>query len=209
MKYDLIKAYDYLLVVSDEEIKEGDWFITDDGRIEISAPDWKAREWHRKIIAHLPPNNSSILEGVDLLPPLPQGDDVEKLSENFLKDLQVASTSVNRSVKLGFEVGYNIAKETYKYTEDDIQKAFIAGEERIINKPNSSELDDFTNFIQSLQQQPKLPIAFECDIDVNCNGNENKGCFMDSPGHDCGCVSLKTITNSQGQTEWVGKYIYN
>jgi hypothetical protein len=99
----------------------------------------------------------------------------------------------------GFIQGYNKAKETYKYTEEDIQKAFIAGEERIINKPNSSELDDFTNFIKSLQQ-PKRPKYFECEM-------EDYGQF------DCGVFMKdgeepKTITNSQGQTELVGEYIY-
>lgn len=41
----------YVWVDKDAEIKTGDFFLTDDNRIEINAPDWRAREWHRKIIA--------------------------------------------------------------------------------------------------------------------------------------------------------------
>jgi len=39
-----------IYITSDEEIKEGDWFLTDDKRVEKCAPDWRAREWHKKII---------------------------------------------------------------------------------------------------------------------------------------------------------------
>ena len=39
-----------IYITSDEEIKRGDWFLTDDKRVEKDATDWRAREWHRKII---------------------------------------------------------------------------------------------------------------------------------------------------------------
>ena len=39
-----------IYITSDEEIKEGDWFLTDDKRVEKCAPDWRARECHKKII---------------------------------------------------------------------------------------------------------------------------------------------------------------
>ena len=39
-----------ICITNDEEIKEGDWFLTDDKRVEKRSPDWRAREWHKKII---------------------------------------------------------------------------------------------------------------------------------------------------------------
>jgi len=39
-----------IYITNSEEIKEGDWFLTDDKRVEKCAPDWRAREWHKKII---------------------------------------------------------------------------------------------------------------------------------------------------------------
>jgi hypothetical protein len=187
MKYDLTKTEDYLLVVDDlnRPAKEGETFLSKEGFIHTNIG---YNYGDKLIIAHLPLKETKTIEGVDLLPPLPQGDDVEKLSENFLKDLQVASTSVNRSVKLGFEVGYNIAKETYKYTQDDMINAFKLGERGI--KYQDHFADVWEDFKKLLQQQPKLPIAFECEMVTT------------------EYYFAKTITNSQGQTEWVGKYIY-
>jgi len=40
-----------LYITSDsEKIKMDDWYLTDDKRVEKCAPDWRAREWHKKII---------------------------------------------------------------------------------------------------------------------------------------------------------------
>ena len=71
MKKELIKTPEYLLVVDDSEIKEGDYgFITS----AVMSYDAMIKEWNQplgsKIIAHLPLGNSPILEGVPLLPPL-------------------------------------------------------------------------------------------------------------------------------------------
>jgi hypothetical protein len=48
----------------------------------------------------------------------------------------------------------------------------------------------FNKAIQSLQQT-------EWDVEIRkeyvgkCKGNNNDGCFLDSPGHDCGCYECK------------------
>lgn len=39
-----------IYITSNEEINSGDWFLTDDKRVEKSLGDWRAREWHKKII---------------------------------------------------------------------------------------------------------------------------------------------------------------
>jgi len=54
-----------IYITSDEEIKEGDWFLTDDKRVEKCAPDWRAREWHRKII--LTTDQDLIKDGVQAI----------------------------------------------------------------------------------------------------------------------------------------------
>ena len=54
-----------LFITSDEEIKEGDWFLTDDKRVEKCAPDWRAREWHKKII--LTTDDQLIKDGVQAI----------------------------------------------------------------------------------------------------------------------------------------------
>ena len=206
MKVEIIYTDDYALIVSDEEpINMGD-SIYDIVNKEVheANDEWNNNthpEW-AKVIAHRPLTDAPILEGVPLLPEFDESDKVEKLAYKWF----VTADKKNTIFDLGwvniFTAGYNKAKETYKYTEEDIQKAFIAGEERIINKPNSSELDDFTNFIQSLQQ-PKRPKYFKCETITMNKGYTDKS---DYPYQEC--EILKTITNSQGQTELIGTYYY-
>jgi hypothetical protein len=60
-----------IYITSNEEIKDGDWFLTDDKRVEKCAPDWRAREWHKKII---------ITTDQDLIK-----DGVQKIDDEFLR----------------------------------------------------------------------------------------------------------------------------
>ena len=70
----------YLLVVDDSEIKEDCIAIHLGplGEQEIVTANGECK-LDKKIIAHLPLNESPILEGVDLLPPLE--DEVEELAK--------------------------------------------------------------------------------------------------------------------------------
>jgi|688.fasta_scaffold20471_14 hypothetical protein len=198
MKYNLIKTDDYLLVVDDSEIKEGDYCTTylniiDVGKIHnsytIFHPTTKEHlndlKSCKKVITHLPLNNSPILEGVDLLPPLE--DDVEKLAwELFGNDY---------NARARYKDGYNKAKEKYRFTEEDIAKAITYGWDLShYHRLNTEEklLKMQRDFIKSLSQ-PKMPIAFEVDEDYY--GGEVKW-------------KINTTTNSDGKKVWVGKYIY-
>ena len=193
MKYNIIKTDDYLLIVSDEEIKEGDWFTDDNNslkrgyklsHVQFANP--------KKITKHLPLNNSPILEGVDLLPPLE--DEVDELADELTSHLTFPEER-----RVGIVLGYNKAKEKYKYTEFDIITALEYGwNQRHFGKIDEDELRQIQKrFIQSLQQ-PKYPIGFECE-------NENK---IAIDGHTVIGSEPKTTTNSQSQTVLEGKYIY-
>jgi hypothetical protein len=204
MKYNLINTDNYLLVVDDSEIKEGDW-IKWDNKV-LRAVDTTYLPITKKIMAHAPLNNSPILEGAPLLPPLE--DDVEKLAskhanlkssihdydENYFNSHGVATAK-------GFISGYNKSREKYKFTEEDVRylimHSFLIGVDR---GHYSKEIED--RIIQSLQQS-KLPIAFECEMEY-IGGDIN-----DSDDFDERDWGVKTIINSEGRTEWVGKYIYN
>jgi len=193
MEHRIIYTGAYLLIVDDSEIKEGDFFMTDDNRIELYAPDWRAREWHKKIIAHLPLNSSPILEGVDLLPPIE--DEVEKLAKEYGELI----CNKDGTARFDFKRGYNKAKEKYKYTEEDIMKAVVFGY-RQNGRNGHIDNEEEREFIQSLQQ-PKMPVGFECEMeDVKTLKNRAGGVtYFGKP---------KTTTNSQGLTQWVGEYIY-
>jgi hypothetical protein len=130
MKHNIIKTENYLLVVDDSKIKEMDWVydVYDESPkyitpvIILPLPNN-----FKKIIAHLPLNNSPILEGVDLLPPLE--DDVEKLAEEEYREFPHSPKDktdwhYNRDVhcfkkRKAFIKGYNKAKETL-YTREQV-----------------------------------------------------------------------------------------
>ena len=67
MKHEIIYTEHYALIVSDEKAKENDW-----GYIQFQGGDVKlvgkyfADDW-KKIIAHRPLTDASILEGVPLI----------------------------------------------------------------------------------------------------------------------------------------------
>ncbi len=205
MKNEIIYTDDYALIVSDEHIKDvrphkGKYHL-EDGLTINKFPNYLTDLGACKlIIAHRPLTDAPILEGVPLLPEFSQEDAVVELA---LRTYPFGNSERNALI-----TGYNKAKETYKYTEDDLIEVWnVAFEEGVSLDDEINDPVSFKDVIQSLQQ-PKRPKYFQNELDVNCTGNNNNGCFLDSAGHNCGCVSIKTIINSQGQTELVGEYIY-
>jgi hypothetical protein len=196
MKHKVIHTDNYLLVVDDSEIKKSDFCYDEEAdpgynnqkgitKCLRTASDSYWNKHCKKIIAHLPLNNSPILDGVDLLPPLE--DEVEKLADEIVGDsIYYEEDRVNLSDGIDlFMLGYNKAKEKYKYTEEDmriaIQQAFLSGVER---------LEDFgkvESMIIGNIQQPKMLVAFEHENTIR---------------PDTGDL-LK-----EAPAQWVGRYIY-
>lgn len=106
-------------------------------------------------------------------------DYAENLAEDFIKELQVASASINRAIKLGFVEGYNKAKaqhevelsvrelHNYKlgledgynkakkntYTEEQVRDAMYKASRmsKIIGIKVMIDLKDISDFIKSLK----------------------------------------------------------
>jgi len=193
MKYDIINTENYLLIVDDSEIKEGDYTFQEASNL-ISKYN---NAYSKKIIAHLPLNNSPILEGVDLLPTFE--DEFEYISNEYYKvtdveELNGELLAVYKAIKK--------TKEKYKYTEEDIKEAMNKIIGYAILFPDRIIWDkDIALIIQSLQQ-PKIPVEFKCnmvDFEVDMGLEEECIEYNQYP---------KTTTNSQGLTQWVGEYIY-
>jgi len=209
MENKIIKIDNYLLVVDDSEIKEGDWVYcwetingTPSNFDIVLMTSKNYTHWvngadnYKKVISHLPLNNSPILEGVLLLPPLE--DEVEK----FLNDEinywyhKTGSLTSEEIVRRAFSIGLK-AKEKYKYTEEEMKRIYEKGYSAGRNELNSRESDKIKyDYIQSLQQ-PKMPVGFECEIDLS----KHNGQFRTKYG-------IKTTINSQGLTQWIGTYKY-
>ena len=194
MTHNIIKTGNYLLIVSDE-IPTTWYYDTYINQVRhTGGAEYGESSISKKVIGHLPLNNSPVLEGVDLLPPIE--DEVDKLSEQEIPYIM-------DTLRWGFKKGYNKAKEKYKYTEEDLTRAFNIGinsqfesTELKLNKDESFDRHskNLLKLIQSLQQ-PKYPIRFECEWTTK----QMPEFHQDEP---------KTTTNSQGQTVLVGKYIY-
>ena len=204
MKNEIIYTDDYALIVSDEHIKDvrphkGKYHL-EDGLIINKFPDYLTDLGACKlIIAHRPLTDAPILEGVPLLPEFSQEDDVVELA---LRTYPFGNSERNALI-----TGYNKAKETYKYTEEDLRKA--------IDMATTRRHEDTVLFfrsdeiIQSLQQ-PKRPKYFECEMEPKYKHiGAVKGIYGSGFRKQNLMYGLpKTITNSQGQKELVGSYIY-
>jgi len=208
MTHQIIKTDNYLLVV-EAGIKEGERGLSINNAVYTHAPHL-GEDYGNQIIYHLPLNNAPTLEGVPLLPPLE--DDVELayqkelLTDNQDKNWVGYGKGINGVSKERWKSIYSKAKEEYKYTEEDVRKAIeMARELDGLHFKNGAAY----KIIQSLQQ-PKYPVSFECEMEFIDNHD-----FMDFeeeattlPGSIESTEQPKTITNSQGLTQVVGKYIY-
>ena len=128
--------------------------------------------------------------------------EVEKLAEKS-SELQEVSYTIPHAetYKHGFIDGYK--SNTAKYTEEDLQKAFYAGEERILKKEYEkglSELDSYTNLKKSLQKYPQYvvmeseavndfgePYSFD-DMDFGVEKEYRPKLFTNSEGNQQGIV---------------------
>jgi hypothetical protein len=237
MKHKLINTKNYLLVVSDEQIKKDDWVYN-----EISKEIYQFVEinvsYEKKIIAHLPLNNYPILFtfyspnvwvsinpviSIPLLPPLEpleQEYDVEKLAKEYslktnkghLYDLYPNCDQTLYEVSFDdFKAVYNKARENFKYTERQLDVAI----DWAIKKGREGDvtITDIDNFIQSLSL-PKMPVAFKCEVEwINSkedvgNNFTNVALFEESINQYDAILMPKTTTTPEGQTIWVGEYIY-
>lgn len=192
MKKEIVYTNDYALLLSDD--KPTTWYYDSYSKkvMHTGGAEYGDSSITKSIIAHRPLPNSSyaILKGMSLLPPLPQGDNVEELAKHHFRksdyEIQLREEA--------FIAGYNKAKEKYKYTEEDVRRAITLGWDGDLS-PNE--------IIQSLQQ-PSRPTHFECEMEKDYRYNDD-GERMGLPVHPTS--QIKTTTNSQGQIELVGKYL--
>jgi hypothetical protein len=216
MKYDIIKTDKYLLILGDTFIWEGNepYFVAEklvDGRYDVfqidNVNDWDTSNQF-KILAHLPLSANN-LKNIPLLPPLE--DEVENLGMHDLESYYGSNLELTTSGRMweeGFDIGYNKAKEKYKYTEEDLRKMFSRAwelRERYKNLDYDKREEFF--FQKELKSLSKYPIGFECEMEYDCCGRYQncKGC---DATFDMINVRLKTTSNPQGQTTWMGNYIY-
>jgi len=215
MKYNITQTENYLLIVDDSEIKKGDWFYNNVlkecvkviGVWGDKVDSLNSNLETFKVAAHLPLNNSPILEGVDLLPkieddieqwawdnPCLSREDVYTLFKKVFKEQRLDGQFFISAAKQVYEFNSKlrdlakekakVIKEKYKYTDEDLRKALT---DKSLYELSVDEI------IHSLQQ-PKMPVAFECH-------STREFRIID--------LSHQVYYEKVGRSVWVGKYIFN
>jgi hypothetical protein len=201
MKHEIIYTEQYALVVSDEQIKDvrlyKGKFHLEKGYIINQFPTYLTDLIECKlIIAHRPLTDAPILEGVPLLSSWSQQDNAEELAKDKLPylDPEGVKSDQNRhtdTLRHGFKTGYNKAKETYIEILKSIESLC----------DNHNPIHEAIWRLCHSVQKPKRPKYFQWEVEQLNN----------KPGSSYGTETLyrlKTITNSQGQTELIGEYIF-
>jgi hypothetical protein len=169
-KLELVHTDNYMLLVSDEEIKEGDW-VYNRGietflqvkNIWIDKIDFLNSNLETfKVVAYQPKGNVPELD-LPLLPETVVKDDVENLAEKYFPDYPDGIvTNEIKVLREGFIKGYKAA--TKKYSEEDLINlvAYIANfeDETDGNIASSGRMPSeiVNSFIQTLNQ-PKYFIG--------------------------------------------------
>jgi len=219
MKYVIIKTEKYLLICDDSYINNGvkvlynnrdilttlqfdTWFTKWDFVEKIIPPANYIRNC-KKIIAHLPINGAPILDGVPVLPSISKHYDID-FAEVFYDLLKMTYPTFDEWPEA---IEYNKqVREKYKFTEEDMIR-FADFQSSNLMK-HSDENGMYLGIRKVLElwkslQQPKLPIGFECEMEmVFYTGN------MPKEGEERPPYRPKTIINSEGRVELVGRYIY-
>jgi len=194
-KLKIIETAEYILAVSDEEIKEGDYIIKHgfifkavkngafSNNRKISLEFLKANP-HPKVVAYQPKGNAPELD-LPLLPEIVVEDDVKKLA--LINEIYPEyPTEYNAFIK-----GHK--SSTKVYSEDDLREAIKQTRYGMLyNKQYEDE------FIQSLKQ-PKTPKWFVAEIEERLDQTYSE--------HGCYRQKLKTTTIN-GKTYLIGTYLY-
>jgi hypothetical protein len=120
-------------------------------------------------------------------------------------ELSIGTTwrDLEHLVKRGIIIGFNKAMELNKdkvFTLEDMEQlvksAFYAGLTKGQGKNKDFDIDKYTE--KHLQQPTEIEVEIEMEYIGECKGNDNNGCFQDSPGHNCGCFEYKPKLDSSG-----------
>jgi hypothetical protein len=189
----------YLLVDEEAKIKESDWYLDitpiNHGIIYQSIGLSKSKGYETwiksttgvikepitqcsKIIAHLPKGNAPKLEGVDLLPEIPNSSDEDIflrcfnqfINERLQTTSSIVSTASYEICKRNVLKIYKVVQSEKKYSEEDIKKAIEMAKERVFLPHNGNHTEPKYNtddILQSLSTTTPIDFIVEEYIDAH------------------------------------------
>ena len=208
MTHNIIKTDNYLLVVDDSRTIGKGYALNTSYKLLLKYDTDQHLAYDndvvKKIIAHVPLNGSPVLEGVDLLPPFENAvqntDLIDSMACRYRHDFFLLSENEKNAIRITMNqileevIGIGFYKgKTYKYTEEDMRKAWDAGQRDAL----SIDEETYKPFFFDELIKSFYPKEFECEMQEY---------VRDMPNIHSKYYLPKTITNSQGQRVWVGKY---
>ena len=206
-KFEIIHTTNYMLAVSDEEIKKDVFYDITTKRIRKGNGDVegykKYKEFFKKIIAYQPKSNALELD-LPLLPELVIEDDVEKLAEGLLMahpDFKAEGMSEYQNGRYnGIIEGLTYKAATKIYSEEDLRKAY---EDGFHSATTDSPIKDFSLYFEYEFKQPKTPKWFVAEMERVRDWDKR-----DVNGDYDVKIQLKTITDVDYNDVLVGYYEY-
>jgi hypothetical protein len=164
----ILKVENYLLIVSDGDLKEKDYYLDDTFQIRKaikSEKDWSNSGKNgyiicKKIIAHIPLNNAQVLEAVELLPELNNKDYFLKKSELYFPSYPDGIvTDEILALREGFIKGFSIKS----YSEEDIKIAMLKMFDMCLTNRTSdiNYIKFIDDHVQSIK--PNYPTFFDTE----------------------------------------------
>jgi len=167
MTLQIIETLDYILAVSDDEIKEGSYMLSHyktlckAGNSTLVNMTSIEGTKCKKVIAYQPKNNAKELD-LPFLPEIVVEDDVEKFDKIITEESEywykaTGSLTSCEIVKRAFSMGLKAA--TKVYSEEDLRKAFDFGtnegynyrdSEAIDEEPEELSEEDWNSFVKNL-----------------------------------------------------------
>jgi len=234
-KLQIIHTDDYVLAVSDGEIKKSDkvyWtdpegltshlntvisvseeilFLSESNSSELECYVHECK----KIIAYQPKGNAPELD-LPLLPEIVVEDDVENLAYRIYPPINTMDENgndldLNYGYRRGFEEGLNYKAATKKYSEEDLKEAFLSGCHNMSDYiEGESESDDYDIYKEADNyiQSLKTHTPKWFVAETVCDQ-----CLDDKTTDSCYCHfgNYKTVlktTTIEGKVYLVGKFIY-
>lgn len=120
------------------------------------------------------------------------GYDLDELIKKEIIDerLHPNDGAKKEGIARGFELALEILGDK-KFSEEDVKK--IIHWSTLDEDVRLSEEELF----QSLQPN-EWDVTVEMEYVGECNGNNDEGCFQDSPGHNCGCFERRPKLDEDG-----------
>jgi hypothetical protein len=222
MKLKLIETPEYILAVSDEDIKESNYGLITSA---VMTYEQMIKEWGeplgRKIIAYQPKSNTSELD-LPLLPEIVDNNDVDKITKvvmnkwvGTLSKMKISPEEIDEITEehsFYYLQGYKAA--TKVYSEEDLRRAIGAG--LSIGYGSQFNVDNIVKEVENIIQSLKTPKAkwFVAETETVKSKYIGRVQIGTTPSGEPTYINegyeeiqrLKTTTIN-GKTYLVGKYI--